>query len=62
MLLLPSADCQWLSFESKTSYVEEKLSSNNLKLSHNKAFERIVLLLKNLLISDSNIFYEEQQL
>ncbi len=59
MLLLPSAGCWWLSFRSKTSYVERKLSLNNLKLSCNKAFERVVSLLENLLISDNDIFHEE---
>jgi len=62
MLLLSSADCWWLSFKNETSYAERKLSSNNLKLSCSKVFKRVVLLLENLLISDSDVFYEEQQL
>ena len=62
MLLLSSADCWWLNFKSETSYTEKKLFSNNLKLSCSTVFERIVLLLENLLISDSDIFYKEWQL
>ncbi len=60
MLLLSSADCQWLSFKNKTFYAEKKLFLNNFKLSCDKVFKRIVLLSENLLISDNNVFYEEQ--